>query len=150
LEDSERIMKNLLPSVLWGLLIWVVLTFLMGAVWGMTHNLTDSHIGFLSSNVLILILLPPSLVLAIILVAKRQTQFIKKSLISIILALALWAAVAILAVIIMWWSGIPRETARNSLHILNPILLGVVIACSAYLVFGVYPRLKRREAGRNQ
>jgi len=89
-------------------------------------------------------------VLGIIFVAKRQTQFIKKSLISIILALALWLGVGVLAVIVMSWSGIPQETARKSLHILNPILFGVVIACSVYLVFGVYPRLKKRDAGRNQ
>ena len=123
-------MKKVLFGMLWGLAIWFVLTFLMGSIWGMTHSPTGTTTTFLSSNVRNLILLPPSLLLAIVFVLKGQTQIIKKSLISIILALLIWLGVGILAVIAILLAGISHETARKSLHILNPILLGIIIAWS--------------------
>ena len=137
--------KKVLIGVLWGLAIWIVLTFLMGSIWGMIHSPSDTTTAFLSSNVLNLILLPPSLLLAIALVFKGQTQIIKKSLISIILALLIWLGVGILAVIAISLTGISHETARRSLHILNPILLGIIIVCSGYcrqFVDRTYDRLE--------
>jgi hypothetical protein len=142
-------MKKVFLGVLWGLVIWFVLTFLVGGIWGMTHSPAHATTGFLSSNVRNFILLPPSLLLAIVFVSKGQTQLIKKSLISILLALALWFVLAMLAVIAILMSGISHETARTFLHVLNPILLGIMIACSGYFVFTVYPRLKKGSAGRN-
>jgi len=103
-------MKRVFLGVFWGLAIWLVLTFLMGSIWGMTRSPTQTATGTLAINVRNLILLPPSLLLAIVLVSKGQTQLIKKSLISILLALALWLVLAILAVIAIWVSGISQET----------------------------------------
>ena len=142
-------MKKVFLGLLWGLAIWFVLTFLVGSIWGMAHSPTHATIGFLSSNVRNFILLPLSLLLAIVFVSKGQTQLIKKSLISILLALALWLILTILAVIAIGMSDISHETARKFLHVLNPILLGIMIVCSGYFVFSVYPRLKKRSAGRN-
>ena len=142
-------MKKVFLCVLWGLAIWLVLTFLVGSIWGMTHSPTHATTGFLSSNVRNFMLLLPSLLLAIVFVSKGQTQLIKKSLISILLALALWFVLTILAVVAIGMSGISHETARQFLHVLNPILLGIMIVCSGYFVFSIYPRLKKKSAGRN-
>ena len=131
-------MNKVFLGVFWGLATWLVLTFLWGSIANMIQTPTQ-----LSSNVRNLILLPPSLLLAIVLVSKGQTQFIKRSLVSILLALALWFVLAILVAIVLPMSGVSQETGRTFLHVLNPILLGTMIVCSGYLVFSVYPRLNR-------
>ena len=92
---ERRAINKVVLGVFWGLATWLVLTFLWGSIASMTQTPTQ-----LSSNVRNLILLPPSLLLAIVSVFKGQAHLIKRSLISILLALALWFVLAILVAIV--------------------------------------------------
>ncbi len=136
-------MKKVFFSVLWGLATWCVLTFLVGGIWSMTQGAIYASTGALSSNVDYLIFLPPSLLLATVLVYKGKTQLIKKSLISILLAQILWFVLSILTVLALIMSGISYEMGRSFLYVFNSILLGIMIVCSGYFVFVIHPRLKK-------
>src|SRR5215218_7892767 len=98
-------MKKVLIGLLWGLVIWFVLTFVKGTISGMTHTADTANASRFSNVLNVILLLPASLLLAVALVFKGQTQIIKKSLISIILALLIWLGVGMLAVIAISLTG---------------------------------------------
>lgn len=133
-------MRKLLSGLFWGTLIWFVLTFFLGAIWGMSHIPTVLESSIYAN----LILLPPSLVLGVVLVANRRTQFMKRSLTSIILGLVLWFLAGALLAVIIPLTSVPREAAVRYLHLLNPVLASITVAASCLFIFRIYPRMKAR------
>lgn len=138
--------KKAFFGILWGLAIWLILTFLMGAIWGMTRSPTALR----SSEFPNFVLLLPSLLLGVVLVVKGKSELVKRSLISVVLALASWLVAAMLAVAILWIGNVPHDTATRYVHVINPVLLAITLLASCVLVFGIYTGRRNRETDQSK
>ncbi|MFC1776759.1 hypothetical protein ACFL3I_05370 [Pseudomonadota bacterium] len=128
-------MNKVVTSILWGVAAWIVFTFLVGSIWGMTNSSGSSNVSPASSNLRNMFLLVPALMLSFSLVNQGRVQLLKRIIAGVVVALLLWFALSLVSTVVISQTVGSVETARNVLHVVNPVLLVITLVCSGIYIF---------------